>query len=124
MLSGYTNFLFVVAFLPVFVGLFLGVLAKSPNKFLLVLLVLLEVVLLGQLVVVVVELFSGVVPVGDIWEIFGYILVALLMPLAGIWWAMLERTRWSSFILALIALVIVVMGVRITQIWYGVGVGL
>lgn len=120
MVSGYSNFLFFFAALLAFVGVLFGVFAKSPNRFLLVLLVLLEVVLLGNFLLVLFELFSGVVPVGDVWEVVGYFLVALLLPLGGFWWSSLERTRWSSFVLALVGLVVIVMCVRINQLWYGV----
>ena len=48
---------------------------------------------------------------------WGYLLTALLLlPIAAAW-AFAERTRWSSVVLVVAALTIVVMEWRLVQIW-------
>jgi len=50
---------------------------------------------------------------------WGYVLTALLLlPIAAAW-AFAERTRWSSVVLLVAALTIVVMQWRLVQIWAG-----
>jgi hypothetical protein len=48
---------------------------------------------------------------------FGYVLTAIvLVPLAG-GWAFIELTRWGPLVLALTGLTVIVMIVRMDQIW-------
>jgi len=48
---------------------------------------------------------------------WGYLVVALVvLPLASVW-ALVERTRWSSVVLLVGCLTVVVMEVRVVQLW-------
>jgi hypothetical protein len=50
---------------------------------------------------------------------WGYLVTALLLlPIAAAW-AFAERTRWSSVVLLVAALTVVVMEVRLVQLWTG-----
>ena len=50
---------------------------------------------------------------------WGYIVTAaLLFPLAGVW-AIAERTRWSSVVLAVAGLAFAVVQLRLGQMWGG-----
>lgn len=40
----------------------------------------------------------------------------LLLPAAG-WWALLDRSRWSSVVLVVAAFAIAAMQLRIWQLW-------
>lgn len=75
--------------------------------------------LLLQLVVTVAVLISGQTAVDSIGEFFGYLLVALLLPLGAAAWALVERTRQSTAILGLAPLVVAVMIYRMMSIWTG-----
>jgi hypothetical protein len=46
-------------------------------------------------------------------------LVALIVPLGAAFWALIERTRWSVFVLAVGSLTVSIMLARMHQIWFG-----
>ena len=58
------------------------------------------------------------VPASSLWIVAGVCLVVIVLALV---WAREERTRWSTFVLAVAAFTVAVMGARSAQIWYGVG---
>jgi hypothetical protein len=99
---------------------FMGLIGRVPSGFSISLVALSEIGLFGQLV------FSGVfVILGeraqiDTWEFFGYLLVALLIPVGGAIWALVERTRWSTLVMGAALLTLAVMLVRMYQIWTGI----
>jgi hypothetical protein len=66
----------------------------------------------------IVRVASGDQIAGEPWEFWGYMATALLLPVAAVYWAILERTRWSNFVLAAIGVTAVVMAARMNQIWY------
>ena len=57
--------------------------------------------------------------VDDPVTLWGYILVALLMLPGAAVVAFVERSRWSSVVLAFAALTVIVMEMRIWQVWQG-----
>ena len=56
---------------------------------------------------------------GETWEFWGYLITALLVPVAAFWWAVADKTRWSNAVLAAVPLTIFVMLFRMEQIWDG-----
>lgn len=64
---------------------------------------------------------SGQSPVGPEWELWSYLVTITFLPALALLWAREERTRWSTFVLAVAAFVVAVMGARTAQIWHGVG---
>jgi len=97
----------------------LGLIGLKPSGYLILSLALVEVSLLVQLAVSVGMVLAGSQAVVSTLEYFGYLLVALLIPVAGGIWALAERTRWSTVIMGAAALTISVMLVRMWQIWSG-----
>jgi hypothetical protein len=97
----------------------LGLIGLKPSGYLILSLALVEVSLLVQLAVSVGMVLAGSEAVVSSLEYFGYLLVALLIPVAGGIWALAERTRWSTLIMGAAALTISVMLVRMWQIWSG-----
>jgi hypothetical protein len=76
-----------------------------------------ELVMLVQVVIVIVLVAKHGAP--DPLLLWGYVGAGfVLLPFAGLW-AFAERTRWSSVILSLAALSLVVVEWRLTQIWGG-----
>jgi hypothetical protein len=51
-----------------------------------------------------------------------YLISAIILPVAGGFWALVERSRWSTVILGLIGLALAVMLYRMGQIWFVQGV--
>ena len=73
-----------------------------------------EVYLLVQLVVVLVHPAGGGAASGLFWT---YVVTQLfVLPLAATW-ALAERTRWSSVVLLLGALVVAFLQLRLLQVW-------
>jgi len=60
---------------------------------------------------------AGGHPVPDGVLLWGYVVTSLVLLPAAFGWAFVERTRWSSVVLAVAAAVVVVLQVRIWQLW-------
>jgi hypothetical protein len=99
---------------------FLGLIGRVPSGFSISLVALSEVGLFGQLVFSSVFVILGERAQIDTWEFFGYLLVALLIPVGGAIWALVERTRWSTLVMGAALLTLAVMLVRMYQIWTGI----
>lgn len=97
----------------------LGLVGVRPNGYLILSLGLVEVSLVIQLAVSVGMVLAGAQAKISTLEYFGYLIVALMVPLAAAVWALAERTRWSTVIMGASALTISVMLVRMWQIWTG-----
>lgn len=97
----------------------LGLFGVKPIGYLVLVFATIEASLLIQLAVSVGIVVAGSQAALSTIEFFGYLLVALLVPLAGAAWALMERTRWSTVILGATALTVSVMLLRMWQIWYG-----
>ena len=116
-------FFLILAWYAVAAGLvliFLGLIGQSPSGFSLGLAIGVEAGLLVQLILSIVLVSLGQYAVIDTWEFFGYLIVALMVPIAGAVWALVERNRWSTVVLGAAVLTIAVMLVRMQQIWTGV----
>jgi hypothetical protein len=103
-------------------GLFalgLGFARRKPSLISLSVLALVELGLLVQFVISIAICISGDRAKNDTVEFFAYLFVAALIPLAAGFWALVERTRWSTVILGIGALTVMVMLVRMHQIWFG-----
>lgn len=101
------------------VPLVLAAMKRLPSLVSIGALAVVELMLLVQLVASIVLVIGGARAKGDTVEFFGYLITALLVPLATGFWALLERTRWSTFILGIGGLTVAIMLVRMYQIWFG-----
>ena len=97
----------------------LGLVGVRPNGYLILSLGVVEISLVIQLAVSVGMVLAGAQAKISTLEYFGYLIVALMVPLAAAVWALAERTRWSTVIMGASALTISVMLVRMWQIWTG-----
>ena len=97
----------------------LGLLGRAPSGFSLALVAGSEFGLLMQLIASVTLVILGQRAVMDTWEFFGYLLVALFVPIAAVIWALVDRSKWSTVVLGAGMLTVVVMLVRMLQIWTG-----
>ncbi|SMQ68012.1 hypothetical protein [Agreia sp. VKM Ac-1783] len=96
----------------------LGFAGRKPNDYTLGVVALVEVLLVAQLISAIVSPFVGNTPSGDPLEFYTYLISALLLPAAGVFWALVERTRWSTVILGVVCLAIAVMVYRMNVIWF------
>lgn len=98
---------------------FLGLIGRQPSGFSLSLVAGSQFGLLMQLIASATLVVLGERAVVDTWEFFGYLLVAIFVPIAAAVWALVERSRWSTVVLGAGMLTVVVMLVRMWQIWTG-----
>ena len=99
--------------------LLMGLIGRVPSGFSVGLTISVEALLVVQLAVSLGMVLAGSRAKLDTWEYFGYLLVALLIPVIGVIWSLVERTKWSTVVLGAVNLTIAVMLVRMWQIWSG-----
>jgi len=109
-------FFIAVGALQVLLGLF----GRRPGNLEIVLTAGLVAALLVQLLTSMVLVLLGERAVISTLEFFGYLIVALLIPIAAAAWALTDKTKWSTVILGGASLTLAVMMVRMMQIWTGV----
>nr|WP_274708150.1 hypothetical protein [Arthrobacter sp. H16F315] len=95
-----------------------GILKKAPNDTTILSVAAVELSLVVYLVGSIIRVAGGEQIAGEPWEFWGYLLTALLLPVGAVYWAILERTRWSNFVLAAVGVTALVMAARMNQIWY------
>lgn len=103
------------------VGLFclaVGLAGRTPNDYTLGATALVELLLIVQLVISIIAPATGNVPTGDGLEFWVYLVSAAFIPPAAIFWALIERNRWSTVILGVACLAVAVMVYRMGQIWF------
>jgi hypothetical protein len=95
----------------------LGLAGRRPSDLSVGALALLELLLVIQVVTAIVSPFAGNPPTGSLLEFWVYLVSAALLPPAGVVWALLERSRWSTVIMGIAALAVAVMVWRMEVIW-------
>jgi hypothetical protein len=100
-------------------ALVLGFAKRKPSGISIGSLALVQLGLIVQLVASIVLVIMGERAKQDTVEFFAYLIVALMIPAAAAFWALIERSRWSTLVLGVGALTVAVMLVRMNQIWNG-----
>lgn len=94
-----------------------GLAGRRPSDWTVGALALVELLLVTQIVVAIIAPLAGNPPTGSLLEFWVYLVSAALLPLAGVAWALLERSRWSTVIMGIAALSVAVMVWRMQVIW-------
>ena len=94
-----------------------GLAGRRPSDWTVGALALVELLLVAQIVVAIIAPLAGNPPTGSLLEFWVYLVSAALLPLAGVAWALLERSRWSTVIMGIAALAVAVMVWRMQVIW-------
>jgi len=94
-----------------------GLAGRRPSDLTVGSLALVELLLLAQIVIAIVAPFAGNPPTGSLLEFWVYLVSAALLPPAAVFWALLERSRWSTVIMGVAALAVAVMVWRMQVIW-------
>jgi hypothetical protein len=76
----------------------------------------LEILLLVLIGMVVARLVGGGRP-GSLPTLIGYLIATPFVPLAGVLWGAMERSRWGPAVVAVAGLVAAVLMVRLHEIW-------
>lgn len=95
----------------------LGLAGRRPSDLSVGAIALVEVLLVVQIVIAIVAPLLGNAPTGDLLEFWTYLVSALILPLGGVVWALIDRSRWSTVILGVVGLAIAVMVWRMHVIW-------
>jgi hypothetical protein len=117
-LDAYFYIILGVGLLSTLICVAAGIMKKAPNDITILSVGLVELALLVYLVGSIVRVIAGEHIAGEAWEFWGYLATALLLPVAAVYWSVLERTRWSNFVLAAVGVTALVMAARMNQIWY------
>ncbi|BAU32557.1 hypothetical protein EV140_0190 [Microcella alkaliphila] len=112
-----------VATLVGLIALVFGAMGRRPDDVTVLGSALVALLLIAQIVVGIVQPLVGNDPTGDIVEWWLYLIVALLLVVAGVVWALIDRTRWATIILGVVAVTVAVMVYRMNQIWFVQTVG-
>jgi hypothetical protein len=117
MILWFTLIQVAVAVVAGLLGVILGLAGRRPSDLTVGAMALVEVLLIVQIVVAVVSPFAGNPPTGSLLEFWVYLVSAALLPPAGVAWALVERSRWSTVIMGVAALAVAVMVWRMQVIW-------
>lgn len=101
------------------VTLIMGFANRKPSGISIGALALVQLALIIQLVASIVLVIAGERAKQDTVEFFAYLIVALMIPVGAAFWALIERTKWSTVVIGVGALTVAVMLVRMSQIWTG-----
>ena len=119
MIDWFVAFQFVAAFSAALALFALGVARRKPSLVSLSVLGVVELLLLVQVAISIFLVAGGARAKTDTLEFFGYLFVALFIPLGAAFWALVERNRWSTMVLAVAAATVGIMLARMQQIWLG-----
>lgn len=117
-MDAYFYIILTVGLLATGICLVAGLMKKAPNDITILSVAAVELALVVYLVGSIVRVIAGEPIAGEAWEFWGYMVTALLLPPAAVYWSILERTRWSNFVLAAVGVTALVMAARMNQIWY------
>ena len=117
MIEWYTTLQIVVTCAAGLFCLIAGFAGRRPSDLTVGSLALVELLLLIQVVIAIVAPLAGNPPTGDLLEYWVYLIAAVLLPIGGVLWALLERSRWSTVIMGVAALSVAIMVWRMNVIW-------
>ena len=94
-----------------------GLVGRRPGDVTVGGMALILVLLLAQVVVSIVAPLAGNPALGSPLEFRVYLVSAVLIPPAAVFWALIERSRWSTVVMGVAALAVAVMVWRMQVIW-------
>ena len=107
----------VVAVLVGLAAIVAGLAGRPPGDVTVGGMALILVLLVAQVAVAIVAPLAGNPPLGSALEFWVYLVSAVLLPPAAVFWALIERSRWSTVIMGVAALAVAVMVWRMQVIW-------
>ena len=115
--------LFIVGTIVCLVSLVLcfgaAILKQGPNDLTILSVAAVELFLLVYAVAAGIRQIGGEGVAGEVWEFWGYLFTAVLIPVGAIWWSLMDRSRWSNLVLGAGGITVCVMLFRMEQIWDG-----
>lgn len=117
MILWFTSIQIVVAVAAGLFAVIAGLMNRRPSDYTVGALALVELLLIVQVIVAIIAPLAGNPPTGDLLEFWVYLVSAVLLPVGGVTWALLERSRWSTVILGLLGFAVAIMLWRMEVIW-------
>ena len=117
MIDWFTVTQIVVAVVAGLLCIAVGLAGRKPADLTMGATAVVELLLVVQLVVAIGSPAFGNVPTGSVLEFYVYLVSAIFIPPLAVFWALVERNRWSTVILGVACLAIAVMVYRMGQIW-------
>lgn len=102
------------------VSLIMTIFTRSPGAVVIISQAAVFAALAVQLVLSTILVIAGARAATSTIEFFGYLIVAMIVPVAAILWALYDKGRWSNTVLGVSALTVAVMLIRMQQLWTGV----
>ncbi len=124
MIEWFTTIAIIVSVIAGLIALVLGGIGRKPDDYSVLATAAVALVLIVQIVIGIVAPFVGNAPTGDIVEWWIYLVTALVLPVAAIAWALVDRSRWATIVMGVASLAVAVMVFRMNQIWFVQGVAL
>lgn len=118
MIEWVTWVIIALALIQMLLSLVYAVKATPPNDYTLGPTVLLAVAMVAQVVITIVLQVRGSAPTGDIVEFWAYLATAVLIAPGAIIWALVERSKWATWALAVAGFSLAVMVYRMYAIWF------
>ncbi len=116
-------FYLVLVWYSVAVGLVLlgaGLVGVKPGPVSIMSTAGIEAGLLIQLLISTILAISGERAATSTLEFFGYLIVAMIVPVAAGFWGLAERSKYSMMVLGAAGLTVAVMLYRMQQLWTGI----
>ena len=118
MIEWFTTVQLVVAVAAGLLAVVLGLAGRKPNDLVLASAALVELLLIAQIIVAIVAPAVVNAPTGIGLEFWVYLVSAALLPPLAVFWALVERNRWSTVIVGVACFAVAVMLYRMGQIWF------
>lgn len=100
----------------------LGVIGRRPSDLTMAFAGVVALLLIVQLAVAIASPLMGNEPTGSLFEFYIYLISAIFVPIGAGFWALIDRSRWSTIILGVAQLAVAIMLYRMGQIWFIQGV--
>ncbi len=117
MIGWFTIVQVVVATVVGLTAVIAGLAGRRPGDVTVGGMALILVLLIVQVVIAIIAPLAGNPPAGSLIELWAYLIGALLIPPFAVFWALVERSRWSTVIMGVAALSVAIMVWRMNVIW-------
>jgi hypothetical protein len=97
-----------------------GVVGRNPREYVVIASTGLEILVVVQVLIAVIMLIGGDRP-AELGTFIGYLVVAVLLVPIGTLWALAERSRWGPAALAVACFALLVVVIRLDDLWSTVG---
>ena len=96
----------------------LGLMGRRPSDLTMAFAGVVALLLIVQLAVTIAGPLTGNRPTGSLFEFYIYLISSIFLPVGSGFWALIDRSRWSTVILGVAQLAVAIMLYRMGQIWF------